>query len=153
MYVRPYVYSLSWRVKMYVRTYTRNSRRTSGSGSLIADASPFFSASMRCPPSQNNTRSFFLCCKSSLVSLSLFSCSPAYNCVFTCVISLTHNRSRLLLDANLSLAFRKQTDSTMGIRDAAEAAAEDKVYEKGGYPALIQYKCARFYKAYCGCCG
>ena len=36
--------------------------------------------------------------------------------------------------------------------DAAEAAAERVVYEKGGYPALIRYKVVRIYKTYCGCC-
>jgi hypothetical protein len=41
----------------------------------------------------------------------------------------------------------------MGLRDAADARAEDAIYEKGGYPALIKYKCVRFYKDYCGCCG
>lgn len=40
----------------------------------------------------------------------------------------------------------------MGIRDSANAAAEQTVYEKGGYPALIKFKMVRFYKTYCGCC-
>jgi len=61
-----------------------------------------------------------------------------------------------LLPSHLTLQNRqpeKESRITMGaIQDAAESAAENAVYQKGGYPALIQYKAARFFKTYCGCC-
>ena len=40
----------------------------------------------------------------------------------------------------------------MGISDAANRVAEEAVYAKGGYPALIQYKVGRVYNAMTSCC-
>lgn len=40
----------------------------------------------------------------------------------------------------------------MGIGNAANRVAEEAVYAKGGYPALIQYKVTRVYHAVTSCC-
>lgn len=38
----------------------------------------------------------------------------------------------------------------MDLKERAEAAVEEKIYEEGGYPALWKYKTVRFLKG-CGC--
>ena len=38
------------------------------------------------------------------------------------------------------------------MKDKGDAAAEKKIFDKGGYPALIQYKVARFIKKMQSCC-
>lgn len=40
----------------------------------------------------------------------------------------------------------------MGLGDAANRVAEEAVYARGGYPALIQYKAGRLYNAATSCC-
>ena len=43
-----------------------------------------------------------------------------------------------------------ETTIKMDLAAKAEAMAEEKIYEEGGYPALYKYKAARFLKK-CGC--
>ena len=60
-------------------------------------------------------------------------------------LSLTHTA--------LLVRFCRIDTNSMGLRDAADKAAERAVYEKGGYPALFKFKVIKMYRACCGCCG